>query len=317
MEYRMTAKEDGMTVKAYLHTVLCLSGAQVTALKKDPCGILVGGAHVTVRYVLHDGDVLALADTDTEPSDNIVPSPLPLNILYEDDAILVLNKPPYMPTHPSHGHYTDTLANGLAYLFAQRGIPFVFRSCSRLDRDTSGLVTVAKTRAAAYHFQRAHTAGEIGKAYLAVLTGHLTPAVGEISGCIRRQADSVITRIVTEDDGAPALTCYRVLAYGAAPDERPLTLVSAVPVTGRTHQLRVHFAHLGHPILGDFLYGEEGDALIGRQALHCRKTAFRHPVTGDMMTFRAAPPEDFAALLAYFSPLDGTPEGSGIFQRGD
>lgn len=313
MEYRMTNNECGMTVKTYLHTVLHLSGAQITALKKDPRGILVAGEHVTVRYVLHEGDVLTLADTDTECSDNIVPTAMPLNILYEDDAIMVLNKPPYMPTHPSHGHYTDTLANGLASLFEKRGIPFVFRSCSRLDRDTSGLVTVAKTRAAAYHFQCAHTAGEVGKEYLAVLTGHLTPAVGEISGCIRRQEDSVITRIVTEDDGAPALTRYRVLAYGEASDGRPLTLVSAVPVTGRTHQLRVHFAHLGHPILGDFLYGEENDALIGRQALHCRKTSFLHPVSGVPMTHRASLPEDFAALLTFFD----RPEDSLIFTKGD
>ena len=213
---------------------------------------------------------------------------------------MVLNKPPFMPTHPSHGHYTDTLANGLAYLFERRGIPFVFRSCSRLDRDTSGVVTVAKTRAAAFHFQRAHVAGEVDKEYLAVLVGHLTPMQGEIRGCIRRMEESVITRIVTEDDGAPALTRYRVLAYGKAPDGRDLTLAAAQPVTGRTHQLRVHFAHLGTPILGDFLYGEEQDALIGRQALHCRMTAFRHPISGTHMTLYAAPPADFLALMQCF-----------------
>ena len=302
----MTAAEQGMTVKSYLKNVLRLSGAQVTALKKDPCGIRINGAHVTVRYSLQTGDVLALADTDTDSSDNIVPTPMPLDILYEDDAVIVLNKPPYTPTHPSHGHYADTLANGLAYLFAQRKTPFVFRSCSRLDRDTSGVVTVAKTRAAAYHFQCAHTGGTVEKEYLTVLVGHLTPASGEISGCIRRQEDSVITRIVTEDDGAPALTRYRVLAYGHAPDGRTLTLCAAQPVTGRTHQLRVHFAHLGCPMLGDFLYGQENDALIGRQALHCRKTAFDHPVSGRRMTLYAAPPADFLALMPYFDERTAT-----------
>ena len=300
MEYRMTETEHGMTVKQYLHHVLRLSGAQVTALKKDPRGILANGGHVTVRYILQAGDVLSLADTDTDSSENIVPTELPLTVLYEDDAIIVCNKPPYMPTHPSHGHYADTLANGLAYLFVRRSQPFVFRSCSRLDRDTSGLVTVAKTRAAAYHFQRAHTAGEVDKTYLAVLVGHLTPTVGEIGGCIRRMEDSVITRVVTEDDGAPALTRYRVLAYGTAPDGRALTLCEAQPVTGRTHQLRVHFAHLGTPMLGDFLYGQENDALIGRQALHCCRTAFDHPVSGRRMTLCAAPPDDFLDLMAYF-----------------
>jgi len=301
VDYRITEHEHGTTVKAYLRTILRLSGAQITALKQDPHGILVNGAHVTVRYVLQIGDTLSLADRDEDSSDNIVPTPMPLNILYEDDAIIVLNKPPFMPTHPSHGHYTDTLANGLAHLFAQRKTPFVFRSCSRLDRDTSGLVTVAKTRAAAYQFQRAHTAGSVEKEYLCVLVGHLEPAVGEISGCIRRQEDSVITRIVTEEDGAPALTRYRVLAYGEAPDGRALTLCAAQPVTGRTHQLRVHFAHLGCPMLGDFLYGQENDALIARQALHCRKTAFDHPVSGTRMTLYAALPADFLDLMPYFN----------------
>ncbi len=300
MDYRMTEKEHGMSVKTYLHTVLRLSGAQITALKKDPFGISVNGTHVTVRYVLQEGDVLSLALTDTDASDNIVPTAMPLTVVYEDDAVIVLNKPPFMPTHPSHGHYTDTLANGLAHLFEKRGIPFVFRSCSRLDRDTSGLVTVAKTRAAAYHFQCMHTAGQVEKEYLCVLVGHLTPAVGEIGGCIRRQEDSVITRIVTEDDGAPALTRYRVLSYGTSPDGRALTLCAAQPITGRTHQLRVHFAHLGCPMLGDFLYGEEHDALIGRQALHCRKTAFAHPVSGKHMTLYAALPDDFRELMKYF-----------------
>jgi 23S rRNA pseudouridine1911/1915/1917 synthase len=219
---------------------------------------------------------------------------------YEDDAIIVLNKPPYTPTHPSHGHYADTLANGLAALFERRGVPFVFRACSRHDRDTSGLVTVAKTRAAAHHFQCAHLAGTVEKTYLAVLVGHLTPQVGEIGGCIKRLEDSVITRVVTEDDGAPALTRYRVLAYGKAPDGRELTLCEAQPVTGRTHQLRVHFAHLGCPMLGDFLYGEENDTLIGRQALHCQKTTFDHPLSGRRMTLTAAPPEDFMKLYSLF-----------------
>lgn len=300
MEYRMTENEHGMTVKTYLHANLHLSGAQVTQLKKDPRGILVNGEHVTVRYVLSQGDVLSLADADTTSSDNIVPTKMPLCILYEDDALIILDKPPFVPTHPSHGHYTDTLANGLAYLFETRGVPFVFRSCSRLDRDTSGIVTVAKNRAAAYRFHCMHMAGEVKKEYLAVLCGTLTPAAGEISGCIRRAEESVITRIVTEDDGAPALTRYRVLAYGQDGDGNPLTLVSAEPVTGRTHQLRVHFASRGCPILGDFLYGEEENPYIRRQALHCTKTAFHHPTSGRYMTVTAPPPEDFAPLLAFF-----------------
>lgn len=290
---------DGQNVKTFLCKTLGLSGAQITALKKRPDGITVNGAHVTVRYELHVGDTLALATEDSAPSDNIVPTKLPLCILYEDDDIILLDKPPMMPTHPSHGHYTDTLANGLAYYFAEKRIPFVFRSCSRLDRDTSGVVTVAKNRTAAYRFTAMHTSGEVGKEYLAVLVGHLTPAVGEINAPIRRQEESVITR-VTAEDGAPALTRYTVLAYGQDDAGAPLTLVSAVPVTGRTHQLRVHFASRGCPIVGDFLYGEENTPYIDRQALHCRKTAFPHPVSGRRMTVSAPPPADFDRLLQFF-----------------
>lgn len=318
MEYSIGEDTAQMTVKNFLLSHLHLSHAQVTALKKLPLGILVNGAHVTVRYVLQPQDVLSLATEDREASETIVPTPLPLCVLYEDDSLIVLNKPPFMPTHPSHGHYTDTLANGLAYLFETRGIPFVFRACSRLDRDTSGVVTIAKNRAAAYSMHCAHLAGTIQKEYLAVLNGTLTPAVGEISGCIRRKEESVITRTVTENDGAPALTRYRVLAYGCDRAGHPLTLVSAEPVTGRTHQLRVHFASRGTPILGDFLYGSQNadaqkDTVCGkpseegvspdicRQALHCCRTSFFHPVSMRRMTVTAAPPDDFCALYALFN----------------
>ncbi len=304
MNHSITAEYDGIPVKTYLYRTLGLSGAQVTALKKQPDGITVNGAHVTVRYVLHTGDLLSLATEDSASSDNIVPTKLPLCILYEDDDIMVLDKPPMMPTHPSHGHYTDTLANGLAYYFAEKRIPFVFRSCSRLDRDTSGVVTVAKNRAAAYRFTALHTSGAVRKTYLAVLCGHLTPETGEIDAPIRREQDSVITR-VTAADGAPALTRYRVLAYGQDEDGRLLTLVQAEPVTGRTHQLRVHFASRGTPILGDFLYGDAHTPHIARQALHCRTTAFPHPVSGRFMTITAPLPADFLPLCRFFDCKGG------------
>jgi 23S rRNA pseudouridine955/2504/2580 synthase len=174
-----------------------------------------------------------------------------------------------------------------------RGVPFVFRSCSRLDRDTSGLVTVAKPRAAAYHFQCAHTAGTVEKEYLCVLVGRLTPKVGEIGGCIKRLEDSVITRVVTENDGAPALTRYRVLAYGKAPDGRDLTLCAAQPITGRTHQLRVHCAHMGYPILGDPQYGSEDSQAFSRmlglphQMLCAKKLEFQHPITGEKLVLES------------------------------
>lgn len=296
MEYRIGSEADGLTLKSYLLRTLGMSSSQLISVKKLPMGLCVNGEHVTVRYILRAGDLLTVDTEERESSDTVVPVKLPLCILYEDRDYIIANKPPRMPTHPSHGHYEDTLANALAYYYREAGEPFVFRACSRLDRDTSGVVTAAKNRAAAYRFQTAHMAGEIGKTYLAVLCGKLREPVGEIDIPIRRKEDSVITRIAAED-GAPALTRYRVLAEGVSPAGEPMTLVRADPVTGRTHQLRVHFAHAGCPIAGDFLYGREQPELISRQALHCAAVSFVHPTLG-RITVSAAVPDDFRRLCS-------------------
>ena len=316
MEYRIGKELDGILLKSFLLRTLRLSQAILTELKKRPDGLLVNGSHVTVRYPLRAGDLLEVNWEDEESTESVVPVRMPLTILYEDRDVIAVNKPPFMPTHPSHGHHEDTLANALAYEFARRGEPFVFRPGGRLDRDTSGAVIVAKNKIAAYRFYSCHLAGGIRKEYLAVLSGHLTPAEGTITGKIRRSADSVIMRVACEEDdadGAPALTRYRVLSYGTGEDGSPLTLVSANPVTGRTHQLRVHFASMGTPILGDFLYGngvgtENGYGKapwITRQALHAAKIAFPQPVTGAPVTLCADLPEDMRRLLRFFPDFGG------------
>ena len=304
MEYIIGEEHTGKTLKTYLRYVLGISSAMTTRLKQLPDGLRVNGEHVTVRYILKQGDLLSVSMEDKESSEHIVATPMDLDILFEDDDILVLNKPPHVPTHPSQGHFDDTVANGLAYLFAERGQPFVFRACSRLDRDTSGVVTIAKNGLAAHRLHRSHLESTTKKQYIAILRGTLTPAEGTIGGCIRRKEDSVITRVLTEDDGDPSLTRYRVLAYGQDREGMPLTLVAAEPVTGRTHQLRVHFSSRGCPILGDFLYGTEGDGGIGRQALHCCMTAFPHPISGQNAVFFAPIPSDMAAFLQFFSDMN-------------
>lgn len=299
MEYRISQNEDGMLLKAYLLSTLHLSRTQLTVLKKDPLGILVDGEHVTVRHVLKNGEVLSVATEDEADGGSIVATELPICILHEDDDYIVLAKPPHMPTHPSHGHYEDTLANALAWEYRERGVPFVFRACSRLDRDTSGVVTVAKHRAAAYHFHKLHLSGNVEKEYLAILCGVPAQREGVICAPIAREAELVILRTV-RDDGREAITRYKTLACGKTPDGRDISLVSATPVTGRTHQLRVHFAHIGTPIMGDFLYGCEDKAYIDRQALHAYRTSFVR-ADGTNISAVAPLPPDMEALLTYMN----------------
>lgn len=278
MTIRISSAYHGRMLRSYLKLTLGLSTAALSRLKNHPEGILVNGKRVTVRYVLSEGDVLELYDKDTPETatETVIPTELPLSILYEDDFVTVMNKPPYMPTHPSHGHLTDTLANALAWRYQTEGEPFVFRPLGRLDRNTSGIVVVGKTQAASGILGRSLQAGEVKKRYLALVCGTM-PVDGRLHTLktfVYRPESCGIRRAVCDADteGAElAVTAYRVLAT----NER-MSLVLAEPMTGRTHQLRVHFSHLGHPILGDDIYGCESE-LIGRHALHAVSLSFPLP----------------------------------------
>lgn len=317
MRFPITGEWEGRTVKQFLYTRLHFSTAQVTRLKKLSDGILLNGARVTVRASLRAGDELSLR---IEPSPEEIPpagtvpgeqavavlpaeSPPPLSILLEDDALLAVDKPPYMPTHPSRGHLRDSLASALACRFACRQteetLPFCFRAVNRLDRDTSGIVLTAKTGLAAAILSRAMSERRIEKEYIAFLSGILQvpPCTGVIEGGIRRVREGSIRREVCKaDEGAYARTEYTVLFTVQGADAPPFTAVLARPRTGRTHQLRVHFASIGYPILGDTLYGE-ADLRIARQALHAVFLRFPHPMTEEETVLRAPLPEDMKKLL--------------------
>ena len=275
MTIHIPAEYDGRILRSYLKLTLGLSTAVLAKLKNHERGILVNGQRVTVRYVLREGDVLELFDRDTPETatETVIPCEHPLDILYEDDFVIALRKPSGMPTHPSHGHLTDTLANALAHRYAEAAEPFVFRPLGRLDRNTSGVVVAGKTRASSGCLGRSLVRGEVTKRYIAVLVGEmpLSDTVHTVNAPIYRVEEPCeggfagIKRAVgdPERDGAvKAVTRYRVLAVGGGH-----TLVLCEPVTGRTHQLRVHFSHLGYPILGDDLYGR-ADSLMLRHALH-------------------------------------------------
>ena len=307
MTIRIPAEYDGRLLRSYLKLTLGLSTAVLSKLKNHEQGILVNGQRVTVRYVLRAGDVLELRDRDTAETatEHVIPCKLPLSVLYEDDHVIALNKPADMPTHPSHGHLCDTLANALAYRYAEADEPFVFRPLGRLDRNTSGVVVAGKTRAASGCLGRSLKNGEVVKRYVAILQGEM-PCDGlthAIEAAIFHPADTGIRRMVGEVDGAVyAKTLYRVLGVGEG-----YTLVLCQPVTGRTHQLRVHFSHLGHPILGDDIYGE-ASPLIGRHALHALSLSV--PLPFARMRTEAAEGAEPLAGLSPSLPLNApTPYG--------
>jgi 23S rRNA pseudouridine1911/1915/1917 synthase len=261
-------------------------------LKFRDDGILVNGTRVTVRYIVHTGDCLTVAAEDDRSGETLIPVALPLEIAYEDDDVVVPAKPADMPTHPSFGHREDTVANALAYRYAQKGIPFVFRPVNRLDRNTSGLLLIARNRMAAGRLFHSMKDGEIRKIYVAILQGELSQREGLIRTYMRRTADSVIVRenCGPDEGGALALTLYRVICSASG-----RTLVCAAPLTGRTHQLRVHFAGLGCPLEGDDLYGAPSTE-IGRHALHSALLSFPLPTTGERNTVLAPLPLDMRSL---------------------
>lgn len=289
MDFTVDQTCDGRTLRDYLRRTLCVSSALLTALKAAG-SITVDGAPVTVRHILRAGETvsLALADTECRPE----PSGAPVDILFEDDFVLAAAKPPYMPTHESHGHLGDTLANALAGEFVRRGVPFVFRAVNRLDADTSGVLLVAKNRYAAERFGSLVAARQIEKTYIALLTGVPEPPAGIIDTYIRRTGESIILR-ASYPTGAPSERA--VTAYETVETVGGVAVVRCRPKTGRTHQLRVHFAALGCPIVGDDLYG--GGFALPRQALHAARLDFVHPITGAPVVIECPLAPDLAAYL--------------------
>ena len=299
----------GLTVKEILINELGFSKRAITSLKARPDGILINGKHATVRAQIKENDILEInSDDNTDNSEKLIPSSTLPDIIYEDDDIIALNKPPFMPTHQSQGHFYDTLANSLAYYFSQQNRPFVFRSVNRLDRNTSGIVLVAKNRLSSSKLSYQMKNNGISKTYIAILQGTLENDEGIIETQIRRKEESIILREVCAktDDSKIATTSYKVLAK-----KNGLSLVLATPITGRTHQLRVHFAHLGAQILGDDLYGKSSE-LINRHALHAYHLSFNHPELKEQMDIFAPLPYDMQSIIdEYFGKdtiIHGTTE---------
>lgn len=295
----------GISVKEILTDKLQFSKRAIASLKNRPDGILINGEHATVRAIIRENDVLEINCEDITDSEKLVPSSILPDVIYEDDGIIALNKPPFMPTHQSQGHFYDTLANSLAHYFSLQGRPFVFRSVNRLDRNTSGIVLVAKDRLASSKLSNQMKENKISKSYIAILEGKLPQSKGKIETYIRRREKSIIVREVCEecDDAKIAITEYEVIA-----SNNGLSLVLATPITGRTHQLRVHFAHLGAQILGDDLYGNPS-TLINRHALHAYKLCFFNTQNNEKTELFAPLPDDMAKIIEKYFGKDFTLNG--------
>jgi 23S rRNA pseudouridine1911/1915/1917 synthase len=277
-------------VETLLRRDLRCSAAVVRTAKGYPDGILLDGVHVRTCDLAQPGQVLSILLSDRESGD-LEPTPGPVEIVYEDEDILVLNKAPGVAVHPSPGHYDDTLGNFLTYYYKEAGIPFVFRPVNRLDRGTSGLMVAARHAHAQELLKGQLHTGAFRRIYLAVCQGVPEPECGVVDRPIGREDGSPLRRQV-RPDGARAVTRYQVLKT-----QNGRCLVRLELETGRTHQIRVHMTDLGCPLIGDFLYGVEDVSLIPRTALHSWQLSLTQPLTGESLEFTVPLPEDMAALL--------------------
>lgn len=282
IDYVIDEEYDGKKVKNYLRGKAKISSRLMNSLKTYSDGIMLNGEHIRTIDILRSGDVLSINIPDK--FSEIEPIEMPLDIIYEDDDFIVINKSPFIAMHPTHNHQGDTLANALTYHLEKEGKPTVFRAVGRLDKGTSGVVVCALNSHAA---ARIPTTSQ--KEYLTVVSGK-TDEKGSIEAPIYRP-DPMKTIRSVDPRGDYALTHYEKLR-----GNEKYSLLRVKIETGRTHQIRVHFASLGMPLVGDSLYGED-EFGIGHQLLHCAKVNFVHPVTGENMTFEANLPEDMEKFI--------------------
>lgn len=283
-------EEDGASVRHILKARLHFSSHAISRLTRTEDGILLNGQHIRTVDTVHAGDVLSVAAGDLRPpTAEIVPGDWPLPVVWEDGHLLVVDKPAGMTAHASNFlPDTPTVAGALAWT---RGADFLFHPVNRLDKGTTGLMVVAKSGYVHDLLRRSLHSDRFRREYRAVCVGCPEPEAGTIDGPIGRDERSVVARCV-RPDGAPAVSHYKVLEKTDG-----MSLLELRPETGRTHQLRVHMASIGCPLVGDWLYGVEDREKIARPALHSCALTMTHPVTGEVLHLTAPLPEDMKRLL--------------------
>ena len=290
LKYKIADEYINFSVEKFLKAQ-GYSSANITAIKKMPNNVVIDGQWVHMNHRLSSGDVLTVNISEDASSEKIPPVKMDLDIVYEDEDIIVINKPAGLPIHPSLNHYEDSLANGLAYYYESQNKPFIFRCANRLDKNTSGLTVIAKHLVSGNILSTMVKNREFHREYYAIVRGCLVPSEGTIDAPIGRVDDSIITRCVDFEKGERAITHYKVID-----EKNGHSLVSIHLETGRTHQIRVHFIYIGHPLIGDQLYNPDFE-WMDRQALHSHKISFVHPITKKAMEFVAPLPDDMRKLI--------------------
>lgn len=283
--YPISEKEDGIPIEEFLKN-RHYSRKMITHLIRSADGICLGGTPALKTVKLRRGDCLVIRIRDDAPSKTITPEPIPLSVIYEDEDLIVIDKEAGMPIHASMGYHTNTVAHGLAYHLYNKTDPYVCRIINRLDKNTSGLLIAAKHLLSSGILSQMVADRAVKRTYLALAKG-LVPDACTICAPIARTSHSILERCVDEENGKPAVTHVKRLAYDGS-----LSLVMLMLETGRTHQIRVHMKHLGHPLPGDFLYCPD-DSRIQRQALHAYCLEFPHPFQNTRLCLTAPIPDDF------------------------
>lgn len=281
MELVYKVCEENLSINKILKSELNISAKLFTKLLAKKC-IYCNGRHCDTRNRVKIGDTIVIDFNYKEDNSNIVPKKMNLNIKYEDEWLIVVDKPKAQATHPSILHYDDTLSNGLKYYFDIINLPKKIRPVNRLDYNTSGLIVFAKNEYIQECLVKQMENNTFSKKYLALVHGYLKEKKGQINLPIARKPGSIIERCISEN-GKKAITNYEVLN-----EFDNFSLVKCTLITGRTHQIRVHFSAIGHPLVGDTLYGKKKDVVDG-QMLHCQEIKFIHPITKVLINIKTEP----------------------------
>lgn len=291
LEYIIKETDNYINLKDLLKNHFEISDRLLIKLKHSQ-KLFINNVSVPVNAPLNSNDIVSVFVDFVENNSNIVPTKMDLNIVYEDDSLLIVDKPSGIPVHPSQDHFKDSLSNGVKFYFDKIGLQKMIRPVNRIDKDTSGLVVFAKNEYIQECLVKQMKSKQFVKEYIAICNRVFENLSGTINAPIARKANSIIERCV-DKNGDTAITHYEILE-----SSNSYSVVKCILETGRTHQIRVHMAYIGHPLLGDTLYGVTSP-LIGRQALHAYKIKFVHPINKNSLEFSAQIPADFEKLIIH------------------